>query len=121
MPRKKSGAEKPKHTGKYFGLRLRECREQVGISKHKLAEIVGVEPNYITQMESGDETPSFDTLICIANALHVTTDQLLCDYLDADQKTVVSNVLQEISSLPKEDQRHVEQLVMFEIDYIKNR
>lgn len=121
MPRKKSGIEKPKHTGKYFGLRLRECREQIGMSKYKLAEIVGVEPNYITQMESGDKTPSFDTLICIANALQVTTDQLLCDYLDADQKTVVSNVAQEISTLSKEDQRHIEQLVIFEINYIKSR
>lgn len=121
MPRKKSGTENPKHTGKYFGLRLQKCREQVGMSKRRLAEIVGVEPNYITQMESGDKTPSFDTLICIANALQVTTDQLLCDYLDADQQTVVSNVAQNISSLSKEDQRHIEQLIMFEIEYIKNR
>ena len=109
-----------KFSGEYLGPRIREQRVARGMSVVKLAKEVGVLPNYISQLESGDKIPSLDTFIRIANALSVTADELLCDYLTSEFHVVESKLNTHLSSLSKEDQRHIEELVSLQINYIKS-
>ena len=105
MARRRSGNVESKLDGRLLGSRIREIRIKKGMSARRLADQVGVLGNYISQLERGDKVPSLETLIHIANTLGVTTDNLLCDYLDAERSIVNQNVNVDISSLDKSQQR----------------
>ena len=64
--------------------------------------------------------PSMDTFIRIANILEVTADELLCDYLVAENRIVSAKIQDEIATLNKDQQRHVEELVATEIQYLRS-
>ena len=119
MSRRRSGYDAERFSGEYLGPRIKEYRTKRGMSVIKLANEVGILPNYISQLENGDKIPSLDTFIRIANALDVTADELLCDYLTAEVSVVESKLGANISVLSKEDQRHIEELVALEIEYIQ--
>ena len=120
MSRRRSGYDENKFSGEYLGPRIREQRVARGMSVVKLANEVGVLPNYISQLENGDKMPSLDTFIRITNVLNVTADELLCDYLNAESYVVESKLNSSIADLSKEDQRHIEELVTMQINYIKS-
>jgi transcriptional regulator with XRE-family HTH domain len=120
MSRRRSGYDEKKFSGEYLGPRIREYRMGCGMSVVKLANEVGVLPNYISQLENGDKIPSLDTFIRIADALHVTADALLCDYLLTQSHVVETKLSRKISELSKEDQLHIENVLNMEINYIKS-
>lgn len=64
-----------------IGKRIRILRKQQLLSQMTLAEMVDKSPTYISLVENGQKGPSLETLIDIANALKVTMDVLLADYL----------------------------------------
>ncbi len=115
MPRRKMEEKFPKLSGKHFGKRLREIRTRKNISIKALAEAIGVLETYIPQLERGEKLPSFETLVYIANTLGVTTDMLLCDYIDADATTIPSNIYDKLNRVDKKTQRHLEELIDMEI------
>ncbi len=60
-----------------IGERIKKRRRQQGISQIQLAEIAGLEPSYISVIESGKKQLRLDTFVAIANALNTTVDDLL--------------------------------------------
>jgi transcriptional regulator with XRE-family HTH domain len=60
-----------------IGARIRLEREKLDLTREKLAEIVGLSPFYIGQIERGDRKMSVETLFKIADTLHVSIDYLL--------------------------------------------
>jgi SOS-response transcriptional repressor LexA len=56
-----------------FGERLKEVREQKGLSQNRLAELSGVSREYINQVESGKRRgrPSMETVVSLAGVLGV--------------------------------------------------
>ncbi|MBF0104966.1 MAG: helix-turn-helix transcriptional regulator [Deltaproteobacteria bacterium] len=68
-----------------LGAKVRGLREKSGLTQQELAEIVGVEsPSYISKIERGATSPSYELLARIAKALHVD----LKDLFDVDYKSV---------------------------------
>lgn len=59
-----------------FSQRLKELREEKGLTQAKLAEEIGVTPQNISYFEKGRE-PSYDILIKLADFFGVTTDYLI--------------------------------------------
>lgn len=57
--------------------RLRELREQRGLTQRQLAELCGLGDHQIHRYESGKSDASGDGLKAIAEQLHVTVDYLL--------------------------------------------
>ena len=119
MPRRKSGDGIEKVSCNHFGMRVREIRQKKKITKEKFAEQIGVQASYIPQLERGEKNPSFDVLINIMMALEVTPDELLCDYSPAEKQAINNKININVSELSKSDQRHIEQLVNLEIEYLK--
>lgn len=60
-----------------FKLRLKEKREERGMTQCKLAEKVYISQQIIAAYEVGIRKPSLDVLIAIADVLDCTTDYLL--------------------------------------------
>lgn len=52
-----------------MALRIREEREQRGLSQTDLASFAGVSLNFVSQLESGKKTVRLDKLLAVTNAL----------------------------------------------------
>lgn len=118
MPRRKMDDQFPRLSGEQFGKRLRNIRVSKNIPVTTVAVKIGVEDTYIPQLERGAKLPSFDTLIYLANALNVTTDELLCDYVDAEKTTVPNNIAKKMEKLNPAQRRHIEEIIDMEIKYM---
>jgi transcriptional regulator with XRE-family HTH domain len=57
-----------------FGLRLRELREQAGLTQPQLAEAAGLSTRSISRMETGEQHATWPNVQRLAAALSVTTD-----------------------------------------------
>lgn len=60
-----------------IGRRIREARKEMSLSQEALGEMVGLSTSHICHIEEGNTKPSLNSLVLIANALHVTMDRLL--------------------------------------------
>ena len=77
-----------------LGLRIRYYRKQRGLSQEKLAELIGIEPQSLSYMETGKFSPSPDTLQKLGEILNVkpyefyyfediTEDEMIGDIIKA--------------------------------------
>ena len=60
-----------------FGARLRLARVRRGMSQGDLSRRIGVDPSYISQIETGRREPSLANLRRIAQAVDASADYLL--------------------------------------------
>lgn len=72
---------------KLLGRRIKQIRTQQNLSQAALAEMIGCSSPFISYMENGSKTPSLEMLVNIANALCVTTDQLLAEHLQYNNQS----------------------------------
>jgi transcriptional regulator with XRE-family HTH domain len=62
---------------KTFGDRLKELREEKGLTQGALGEMLNVKDTSISNWENGRRFPDKETLVKMANIFNVTTDYLL--------------------------------------------
>jgi transcriptional regulator with XRE-family HTH domain len=91
-----------------FGARLKELREQQGLSQRELAQKVEVSKSMITKYEGGVHAPPASLLVPLATFLGVTADCLL-GYAVENPRLV--RFLQEVESLHEGDRQAVAQLL----------
>ena len=65
-----------------IGKHIGEIRKRRGLSQQKLSEIIDKSPTYVSYIESGLKCMSLVTFVSIANALHVSADELLKDNIE---------------------------------------
>ena len=67
---------KPKST---FGPRLRALREAAGLTQSQLAEKADMLANALARLERGERDPLWATVLKLAEALDVSTDEFKAD------------------------------------------
>lgn len=60
-----------------FAIRLKEIREEKGLTQQGLANQIGCTQACISKWESAEREPSLDDVIAVAKFFNVTTDYLL--------------------------------------------
>ncbi len=65
------------------GKRISESRNSQGMTQEELSELTGISIPHISNIENGKTKIKVDTLVKISNALHVSTDFLLCGSVEA--------------------------------------
>ncbi len=116
MPRRRSGANKNIVTAKALGKRIKQIRNEKNISIQKIADYVGVQRGFINQLEAGEKFPSFGTLIAVINALGVSADEVLYDYLIChDPNIVESRVGRMVAGASDEQIRRIEAHIQLEL------
>lgn len=65
--------------------RIRQARIARGMSQRQLAQLVGVDPSYISLIERGQRTPSPQLLAAIAEALGLRPEELLRAELESQR------------------------------------
>ncbi|MDF9408655.1 helix-turn-helix transcriptional regulator [Pelotomaculum isophthalicicum JI] len=119
---------------KAIGLRIREEREKLKLSRDEFAEIIELSEYYVGQLERGERQMSLPTLVNIANTLHISLDYLVLGktehnnyyvhYENNIYETSACDIDKEINNLlnkcsPKE-LALIKKLVQTILPYIKN-
>lgn len=99
---------------KTFGESLREKRIEKGISLRKFAQLVGISPTYLSQVEQGNvDPPTADRVKCMAELLGENPDEWIAlagrvpDDLPAiiQEKVEVPDLLRAVQGLTAEQLR----------------
>jgi transcriptional regulator with XRE-family HTH domain len=61
---------------KAFGTRLRSIRRARDLSQEHFSEVLGISVDFLSLIERGINSPSFDTLEMIASRLHIPVKDL---------------------------------------------
>lgn len=67
--------EKKDTTG--FGKRLRAIRAEKGLTQESLGQLAGMRYQVVARLERGDRTPSWETVLKLAKALGVSTEEFV--------------------------------------------
>jgi len=89
-----------------IGARIKAARERAGMTQEDLAAELEMSPTHISVLERGLKAPKLETLVNIANALHVSSDMLLQDVVLYAADGLASELSAAITKLsPKEQER----------------
>lgn len=69
---------------KIIGERLRSCRQKKKLSQEALAELAGVHPTYIGQLERGEKNATIESVTKIARALGMPLEELFANIVKSD-------------------------------------
>ncbi len=90
-----------------IGRRIKEIRKQKKIPQEKLAEMIGITPNYLSALERGAYNIKLDTLVQIIDCLDITADDLFRDVIKNGYQNRSSRLADEVSSLPEGEQQRI--------------
>ena len=62
-----------------IGKRIKIARIKADLTQEQLAEKIDISPTHLSNIETGSTRVSLNTIVSIANALSVTSDDLLCE------------------------------------------
>lgn len=92
---------------KHIGNKFQEYRLKNNLTQNQVAELTGLEPRHISQIERGLSKGSIDTLLKLCNAYKITPDIVLYDLLDADLKNNVVIYEEKFKKLTKRDKESI--------------
>lgn len=80
------------------GKRIKEARHKLGFTQLELSDLLSISPKYLSRIETGAQTASFELMVTISKTLHVSFDYLLFGKqpLDIKLSTVIKSSLYEI-------------------------
>ncbi|MBR2474229.1 MAG: helix-turn-helix transcriptional regulator [Clostridia bacterium] len=90
-----------------IGHRIKEIRKQKKIPQEKLAEMIGITPNYMSALERGAYNIKLDLLVQIIDCLDITADDLFRDVVKNGYVNRTSRIADEIANLPQEEQQRI--------------
>jgi transcriptional regulator with XRE-family HTH domain len=90
-----------------IGHRIKEIRKQKKIPQEKLAEMIGITPNYMSALERGAYNIKLDLLVQIIDCLDITADDLFRDVVKNGYVNRASRIADEIANLPQEEQQRI--------------
>jgi len=82
-----------------FGKRLQKIRKEKGLTAAQLAEMVELSVNYMRSIETDRKNPSLQTLIDLANALNITANDLLCDFINKNEEIILNDITKRMEGL----------------------
>ena len=97
---------------KLFGQKIKEFRKKNGYTQEKLAEMIDVDYQTISRIETGYYFTSFENLTKLAKALNVTVEYLVTGE-NANKKSVSSkkNIEDELLSLSPQTKHFIETVI----------
>ena len=91
----------------FLGKRIKEYRIKEQMTQLMLAEKTGLCEDAIYSYENSKMIPGSEAIILISNALNVSPDVLLCDYLHKSSTIKSDNIMRRLSRLPVSEQNRL--------------
>ncbi len=98
---------------KRVGKRIKQRREQLGLTQEQFAERLGVATNYISTIERGASFPRYEKLVAIINALETSADAIFCDVIACSLEYRSCMLSEKLSELPPEERVRILETVDF--------
>ena len=100
-----------------LGEKIQQLRKETGLSQETLAEQLGVSRQAISKWELGEATPDTDKIVRLCRLFHISTDYLLFDEMEQDEKlysidqrrnveTDISVINEKSNEIDKEKKEH---------------
>lgn len=96
-----------KRINEHIGKVCQKYRLKNNLTQNQVAELTGLEPRHISQIERGFSKGSIDTLLKLCNAYKITPDIILFDLLDDDVKSSLSIYEEKFKKLSKKDKESI--------------
>ncbi len=95
-----------------LGLRVRFYRKQKGVSQEKLAEICGLHPSYVGQIERGEKNITIEILYRLSQGLNVSMADLLqdIDHPDSSDSKILSEIYDTLFQLSEGDLKRIKRI-----------
>ena len=106
---------------KRIGERIKQCREQLGLTQEQFAERLGLTTNYISTVERGASFPRCEKLIAIINGLETSADAIFCDVIPHTSEYRSGILSEELKELPAEEQQRILEIVELMIKQAKKK
>ncbi len=105
---------------KTVGQRIRNYRNQRGLSQEKLAEISGCHPTYIGQIERGEKNATIESIEKISSALGISLATLFEKIGDEGSENDIPLKCYELLQSKSEAEQEKLYKILSEIDDYKN-
>lgn len=106
---------------KRVGKRIKQRREELGMTQEQLAEKLGVAVNYISTIERGASFPRYEKLVMLINGLETSADSIFCDVLDHCNVYKASKLAEQMEELPVDEQNRILDMIELMIQQAKNK
>ena len=94
------------------GERIRRLRRAYHMSQEELSEKIGSTQKYVSRIELGFARPNLSVYLKIANVLHTSMNELLCDLIAAENDARMDDLA---------EQALAEELIQIIQKYLDNR
>jgi transcriptional regulator with XRE-family HTH domain/quercetin dioxygenase-like cupin family protein len=84
----------------HVGARLRQARQEAGLSLRGVARQLGVSASFVSQLETGKSQPSVATLYSLAQLLNVSIDELFSPPMPSDVEGIAGPRAKEEGAQP---------------------
>lgn len=101
-------------------MKIKEIREKYGLSQRELALQIGLPPQSMSRYENGQVEPNIETLIKLADFLHVSLDELIGRPTNLINKMVLTEREQSIIEKVLNMNEKQQELTEFYIDTLLN-
>ena len=92
--------------------KLKKQRLELGYSLDDLAKLSGSSKSYLWELENRDtRKPSAEKLAKIAEVLNVTTEYLLDEKADIDDKTIKEAFFRKFNRLDDDDKKRIQDMI----------
>lgn len=96
---------------KSIGKRIREYRLLRNKTQQDIADALSISFNYVSAIERGVNAPSLNKLVGIMNYLECSADDIFIDVVDKSYEKKYSQLLDELSELPVDEQARIYEVV----------
>jgi len=101
-----------------LGKRIRDIRISNKLSQEKLAELSGLHPTYIGQIERGEKNPTIDSIYKISSGLEMSVSDLIKNISPQnDTETYADKIYNEIIQLSSDKQKKLYQIIKNILNY----
>ena len=84
---------------KKIGSRIQYYRLENNLTQAELAEIIGTNQKHLSRIEAGYHRSSFDTIIAITKALHISVELLIADHNDSNDEATLKLIMDDIRGM----------------------
>lgn len=108
----------PDTTTKEIGARVRRCREELGLTREKLAELAGLSVQFAASIELGKQRMTTDSLAKVCMALGVSSDYIV---FGSDKPVPEHDLNAMLTPLDKKEREQAEQLLSIFVQAVAKR
>ena len=106
---------------KELGLRIRCYRKEKHLTQENLAEICGLHPTYIGQLERGEKNATIESIYRIARGLNIPFVKLFenMEYMEQDHDNIPLSIYHTLLSVPQDQQILIQNILAEIISLLK--